>query len=101
MFGKISQEKENEWMMDNSLFIDMSFRGWLLWVWFVLLKFTLVLVSPGRNFMMWVSLVVSSLMFSGVKFFEDLQPLFLLYIVVMNKLGMVERYVGQRLTKIV
>jgi len=40
-------------------------------------------------------------MFSGVKFFEDLQPLFLLYIVVMNKLGMVERYVGQRLTKIV
>jgi len=39
-------------MMDNSLFIDMSFRGWLLWVWFVLLKFTLVLVSPGRNFMM-------------------------------------------------
>jgi len=72
--------------MDNSLFIDMSFRILLLWVGFILLKLAFILIISIGNFMVRISLIITSLMFSGIEFFENLQPFLFFYIIVVNEL---------------
>ncbi len=89
--------------IDNSLFIDMSLRI-LHCIGFVLklaLVVIVVFVSISISCLLSVSLVVIVMLFSGIEFFENLQPFFLLHIVVMHELWMVERDVGQRFAKIV
>lgn len=87
--------------MDNSLFIDMSFRILLLWVGFILLKLAFILIISIGNFMVRISLIITSLMFSGIEFFENLQPFLFFYIIVVNELWMVEWHIRKGLTKVV
>lgn len=80
----------------------MSFWCRLLWIRLILLKLTLIiLVISVTNFILWVSLTIWSLMFSGIEFFEYFQSFLLLYIVVMNELWVVERDIGEGFTKVI
>lgn len=88
---------------NNSLLIDMSFGGYgalLLRVGFVLLKSFSAVVEVSFVVVL-VSVSAWLLVFAGVEFLEYLKSLLLLYIVVVDELGVVERNVGEGFAKVI
>ena len=88
--------KKKRKKVDNSFFIEMRFlRGPLVAAWLVLKLTLIIFVVPVSIscFLIHVSLMVT-LLFASIELLENLQTSLFLHVTVVNKLRVIERYVG-------
>jgi hypothetical protein len=87
--------------MDNSFFIEMRFLRYALTVAWLVLKLTLVMFVVSAPVSFFVVDPMLPLLLTSIEFLENLQSPLFLDIPIVHKLRMVERYVRQRLAKII